>query len=73
MRQAYQLTLAGFAALAGATQLTSLSIDHLQVCLASLCTETSMILARKWLLLRILQQHSQTWLWHFLVHVKRSP
>lgn len=33
VRQAYQLSLAGFAALAGATQLTSLSIDHLQVCL----------------------------------------
>jgi len=33
-RQAYQLTLAGFEALGGATQLTSLSIDHLQACLA---------------------------------------
>jgi hypothetical protein len=33
-RQAYQLTLAGFEALGGATQLTSLGIDHLQACLA---------------------------------------
>jgi len=36
-RQAYQLTLAGFEALGGATQLTSLSIDHLQACLALTC------------------------------------
>ena len=40
-RQAYHLTLAGFAALAGATQLISLSIDHLQARLARLCAETS--------------------------------
>ncbi|KAK9844038.1 hypothetical protein WJX81_002646 [Elliptochloris bilobata] len=30
LQAAYQLSMAGFAALAGATQLTSLSIDHLQ-------------------------------------------